>query len=422
VSAKTLRKARRRVEWLELNEPQAGTQDWSKWREQHWAAGHELRDLEDAADTRSVTQARRAGVLMDVTLALVGALVFTFSLGNVHRFALGAEVGDPIAWLLAPAVDLALVAALFGDAVLSRYQLDAGNWAAALRWFAGLATLGLNSWDAWAHVDPAAIVAHTVPPMLLILLAEAAPQYRMRFAETVNLAVAKLAADRTAEQVADASEDVRPLAPLSANRPDPVRPATPRTGERPRPGRPDKAADDDADQSAPAEAAEESGPENPQVAASHPAPVRRVVAASAPVRRPMASAVRRLAADSAATASDAQREQVRAWIAGRIAAGESVLWRDVQDVVGSQWSRSRTWYLARLAEVRDGDDAGADEQHDEPSARLHVVTADAADDTDENTADETRVDLRALPVDRGDDGEHDDDQDDDERKAAGGER
>lgn len=415
MSAKTLRKARRRVEWLELNEPAAGSREWTEWRQQHWAAGHELRDLEDAADTKSVTQARRAGVLMDVTLALVGALVFTFSLGNVHRFALGAEVTDPIAWLLAPAVDLALVAALFGDAVLSRYQLDAGKWAGALRWFAGLATLGLNSWDAWAHVDPAAIVAHTVPPMLLILLAEAAPQYRMRFAETVNLAAAKLAADRTAEQSADRSEDVRPLAPLSANRPDPVRPSTPRTGERPRPGRPDKAADDDADESAPAEADEE----NPQVAAFHPAPVRRTVAASAPARRPMASAVRRLAADSAATASDAQREQVRAWIAGRIAAGESVLWKDVQDVVGSQWSRSRTWYLARLAEVRDGDDGASADEHDEPSARLHVVTADA-DDTDENT-DDTRVDLRALPVDQDVDDEHDD-QDDDERTAAGGER
>jgi hypothetical protein len=413
MSAKTLTKARRQVEWLELNEPAAGSRDWTEWRQQHWAAGHEVRDLETAAATKPISQARRAAVLMDVTLALVGAMVFVFSLGNVHTFALGAQVGDPIAWLLAPSVDLALVAALFGDAVLSRYQLDAGKWAARLRWFAGLATLGLNSWDAWADRHPAAIVAHTVPPVLLILLAEAAPQYRIKFAETVKLAAVKLAADAAAES-ADESEDVRPLAPLSANRPDPVRPSTPRTGDRPRPGRPDKVADDDTDASAPVEADEE----NPQVAASDPAPVRRAVAASAPARRPMTSAVRRLAADSAATASDAQREQVRAWIAGRIAAGESVLWRDVQDVVGSQWSRSRTWYLDRLAEVREDMAAKSGEQHDEPSGRLHVVTAD----TDENDADPTRVDLRALPVDQDDDGEHDDDQDDDERTAAGGER
>ncbi|WP_163550805.1 hypothetical protein [Candidatus Frankia nodulisporulans] len=88
-----------------------------------------------------------------------------------------------------------MIAALTGDAVLSRKGLTAGVWATRLRWYAGGATLLLNSWESWASVDPAAIVVHTIPPTLLFVLAEAASPYRVRFAETVRLA-AEESADR----------------------------------------------------------------------------------------------------------------------------------------------------------------------------------------------------------------------------------
>jgi hypothetical protein len=147
---------------------------------------------------------------MDVVLFVVAALTMSFSLQNIHHFAADHGVQDPIAWFLAPAVDLALLAALLGDAVLSRWQLDAGPWATRLRWYAGAATLGLNVWESVAKGDAASIVLHAVPPVLLFVLAEAASPYRARFAETVRLA---------AEQTADPAPVSTP-APAEADTAD----------------------------------------------------------------------------------------------------------------------------------------------------------------------------------------------------------
>ncbi|MEU6012336.1 hypothetical protein [Streptomyces sp. NPDC047453] len=212
---KKLITARREVERLRMEAAGAAETDV-----QIWEAGNVVSDLERAERESAVRTARRAALVMDAVLLVVAVLTMGFSLQNIHDFAAAHGVQDPIAWFLAPAVDLALVAALVGDAVLSRHQLDAGPWATRLRWYAGGATLVLNAWEAVASLDPAAIVLHVVPPVLLFVLAEAASPYRVRFADTVRLAAA------TVETEADTAPVSTP-APAETDTPAPEVDTTP---------------------------------------------------------------------------------------------------------------------------------------------------------------------------------------------------
>jgi hypothetical protein len=184
---KKLITARREVERLRMEAAGAVESDVKIWE-----AGNRVSDLEQAERESAVNTARRAALVMDAVLLVVALLTMAFSLQNIRGFAADHGVQDPIAWFLAPAVDLALLAALMGDAVLSRWQLDAGSWATRLRWFAGAATLGLNVWESVAKLDAASIVLHAVPPILLFVLAEAASPYRRQFAETVRRAAAEV--------------------------------------------------------------------------------------------------------------------------------------------------------------------------------------------------------------------------------------
>ncbi|MFF4642213.1 hypothetical protein [Streptomyces sp. NPDC001389] len=132
-----------------------------------------------------------------VAVAVV-ALVFTAS--NVTLFAIDHHVSPWIAWLLDPMVAVALGTVLIFDGRLSEYGLYPSGWAAALRWFTGLGTWVMNCWTSlWPagstfgiprEVDPAGLVLHSVPPVLLIVLAEAINHYRHQI-------LAKTAALRT---------------------------------------------------------------------------------------------------------------------------------------------------------------------------------------------------------------------------------
>ncbi|MFI7278622.1 hypothetical protein [Streptomyces sp. NPDC049879] len=200
--SKKLTAARRAVDRLRLEASGASKQDVAVWE-----AANRVQDLEAAARQTQVAAARQAARAMDVVLALVAVLTMAFSLGNIHQFALDNHVDDPIAYFLAPAIDLALIAALIGDAVLSRRGLDAGDWATRLRWYAAAATLVLNSWASWARLDVASIVLHTALPVLLFILAEAAVPYRQQFAESVRLAAAESVALPEIDQTPDSGPE-----------------------------------------------------------------------------------------------------------------------------------------------------------------------------------------------------------------------
>lgn len=201
---KKLQAARRELERLEwerertTGEATAAELD-RRIRDARWA----VEDLELVERQAAVIGARRTARVLDGGLAADALLVMTFSLGNIHRFALGHGVQDPIAYTLAPMVDVALVVALSADAFLSRHTVkgdESSVWGTVLRWFAGVGTLVLNVWAAVAAMDTAGIVLHSVPPLLLLVLAEAAPHYR-RGAVAVVAATEQAARNARTERV-----------------------------------------------------------------------------------------------------------------------------------------------------------------------------------------------------------------------------
>lgn len=201
--------ARRAVEWLDLSAPDPATSpalEVAGHRRARWEAANELEDLIAIRTAVPVRAARRGATWMDIALLVVALLVLGYSLGNIHGFAVRHGVGDPIAWFIAPAIDIALGAALLSDSVLSRMNINVGVWGTVLRVYAGAATLGLNSWESWAHLNPAGIVLHTVPPVLLILLSEAAPAYRVALAESVRKAAEALIEQPTEEPIEQPTE------------------------------------------------------------------------------------------------------------------------------------------------------------------------------------------------------------------------
>jgi hypothetical protein len=78
-----------------------------------------------------------------------------------------------------------------------------------------VATYAMNTWQSWQHLNPAGIVLHSVPPVLVYCAAEAGPVLRDRLTEAVLRAAAMatpaapLATDTTTEPgtVAEAGTD-----------------------------------------------------------------------------------------------------------------------------------------------------------------------------------------------------------------------
>jgi hypothetical protein len=121
-------------------------------------------------------------------LVVVGLVAMAFTATNVTLFAINHHVSGWIAWLLDPMVAVALGTVLIVDGRLSEHGINPSGWASALRWFAGLGTWLMNCWSSlWPagspfgvprEVDPAGLVLHSIPPVLLIVLAEAITHYR----------------------------------------------------------------------------------------------------------------------------------------------------------------------------------------------------------------------------------------------------
>jgi hypothetical protein len=159
--------------------------------------------------------------------AIVVGLAFTMI--NVQVFA--ADGADPwtltwlAAWLLDPMVSMVVVAIVLAEGVTSRWQVDTGGWVQRAKWFALGSTYVMNTWEAWAKVlrtDGSQgwnhVVLHSVPPVLVLMAAEAGPVLRDRLTEAVHKAAEhaaqRAAAQRTAEQSAHDGErrDAQPVA------------------------------------------------------------------------------------------------------------------------------------------------------------------------------------------------------------------
>lgn len=151
---------------------------------------------------------------LTAVLCAVGFLALVFTAVNVTGFATSRGIPLPIAILLDPMISLALASTLYADARLAGWGLTPPGWSTTMRWGAGLCAALMNTWASlWpdGHIglprqaDPAAVLLHLTPPLLLIALAETIAAYRRLLTEVHH---------RT------------PPAPATAPAPDPARTTT----------------------------------------------------------------------------------------------------------------------------------------------------------------------------------------------------
>jgi hypothetical protein len=148
---------------------------------------------------------------------------------NVQQFyAAGSKDYGPawwVAWVVDPAIAMFLIAMLVAEQVLSRYQIKSGGWVRALKWGAFAATYAMNTWSAWAQFDIPAIVKHSIPPLLVVLAAEAVTQARHGLSKAIQAAH-----DQARQRLADRAEPVSGTG--SEDRREPVLKTGPETGQR----------------------------------------------------------------------------------------------------------------------------------------------------------------------------------------------
>ncbi|MET7538263.1 hypothetical protein [Streptomyces sp. NPDC005507] len=170
-------------------------------------------------------QSLQAGLTKVLVTVAVVAMAFTAT--NVTLFAIDHHIPPVIAWLLDPMVAVALGAVLIVDGRLSEHGVHPSGWASALRWFAGLSTWLMNCWASlWPtgspfgvprHVDPAGLVLHSIPPVLLIILAEAITFYRRAILDRIAVLRAQVdTANATVDTPTGHRVSPRPASPVFA--------------------------------------------------------------------------------------------------------------------------------------------------------------------------------------------------------------
>ncbi|MFE0178044.1 extensin [Streptomyces sp. NPDC059002] len=132
---------------------------------------------------------------MTRVLCVVGVLALVFTTVNVTRFATSRDVPLPIAVLLDPMIGTALAGVLYVDARLASWGITPPAWSTALRWGAGSVAALMNTWESlwpdgqigWPHrADPAAVLLHLTPALLLIALAETIAAYRRTITDLLD--------------------------------------------------------------------------------------------------------------------------------------------------------------------------------------------------------------------------------------------
>jgi hypothetical protein len=122
-------------------------------------------------------------------LAVVLVLALVFTMVNVQQFAAqGQPVGGVqwwIAWLLDPMASITMAAAIVFEGLLADYGKPKVHWLGITKWYAGIATWGMNIWASAAAWNFAGVWLHSVAPGVLLGLAEAAPRVRQYMAEII---------------------------------------------------------------------------------------------------------------------------------------------------------------------------------------------------------------------------------------------
>ncbi|WIY01268.1 hypothetical protein QRX60_45790 [Amycolatopsis mongoliensis] len=119
-------------------------------------------------------------------------LGLAFTMTNVQGFASsGTRPGSLpwlAAWVLDPTVSLVLLAILRAEQVTARYQVKTGAWVRRAKWFTLAATYVMNTWTSFAAGEAAAIVLHSVPPLVVFVAVEAITDLRDKLTDAVLVA------------------------------------------------------------------------------------------------------------------------------------------------------------------------------------------------------------------------------------------
>jgi hypothetical protein len=176
-------------------------------------------------------------------LMMVGIVLgLCFTMTNVQQFAAtGSPVGAPgwwAAWLLDPMVSLVLLAVLRAEQLTTRHQVSTGAWPRVAKWVLLTATYLMNTWSSWAAGSASGVVLHSVPPLVVVIAAEALTDLQYALSTCAQHA-AQLPAE-PAEPPVPAQSDhpllntspsereapVNTPRPTSVNSPPPVPPST----------------------------------------------------------------------------------------------------------------------------------------------------------------------------------------------------
>ncbi|WP_019356443.1 hypothetical protein [Streptomyces sp. AA1529] len=183
----------------------------------------------------STPPAEAERLLRDLTRALcaVGLLALAFTAVNVTLFATARGVPLAIAVLLDPMLALTLAIVLYADARLASWGLAPPAWSTALRWWAGTTAAAMNTWSSlWPNgtigwpssADPAAVLLHLAPCLLLTGLAEAIAAYRKILTTTSATSTAEAPTETNGERPphssapgTDTAAGAHPGAPVISN-------------------------------------------------------------------------------------------------------------------------------------------------------------------------------------------------------------
>ncbi|MEV7182204.1 hypothetical protein [Kitasatospora sp. NPDC093679] len=115
------------------------------------------------------------------TWLLTGSVV-AVSMSTAAPFIDAHSPGWGTGPVMAVSTDGCFILSLQSDSTLARYGVSGGPWPAVFRWVTGLATVWLNIGAAALAKDLVGVIVHLIPPLLLLLVAEAGPAYRRALA------------------------------------------------------------------------------------------------------------------------------------------------------------------------------------------------------------------------------------------------
>ena len=147
-------------------------------------------------------------------------LGLAFTMTNVQEFASTGtrpwSVPWLAAWVLDPTVSLVLLAILRAEQITARYQVPTGPWVRRAKWLTLAATYVMNTWASYAAGSAAAIVLHSVPPLVVFVAVEAITDVRDKLTDAAAAAgaVHERAAHLAVSEAADRAPGGAPLAPV----------------------------------------------------------------------------------------------------------------------------------------------------------------------------------------------------------------